>query len=258
MRSVSLTVAGYCLLVFLGGGSAASACSTSSFPSKIGRDFKVEVYDRVKPVVGLEIELSTDPGDRSVSFVKTDATGEARFTNVHPGLYYVGIKHPAFPYSDEVRVMRRPPTGSESTIKFEWPGWAPLSTKSVSGVLSGRTKTNRPFVVDRFSKPVYGRVAGTRLTLSKTISNEVLASVTSGKAGQFDFGDVPPGSYFVRVETPITNPVRWLYPQDGYVPLEVNASAKLKKLNLVLDNAICGELGWSSDGDDTRVDAETH
>jgi hypothetical protein len=245
-------------LVFFGAGSDAHACSTSSIPTQIGTAFTVKVQDRGKPVAGLEIELSTDPGDRPVSIISTDTTGVVQFSKVHPGLYYVAIKNPAFPYSKEIRVMRHAPKGSQDTVSFEWPGWTPLSIQGPSGVLRGRTRTNRPVVIDRFSKAVYGRVAGAKLTLSKAVSNETISFVTTGESGTFDFGDVPPGLYFLRVETPVTNPVRWLYPQDGFVPLEVNRLAKLKKLNLVLDNGICGELGWSSEEDDTPVDAETH
>jgi hypothetical protein len=256
-RSKSVLTVAFCL-VFLCARSDAGACSTSSIPTEIGRAFTVKVQDRGKPLVGLEIELSTDPGDRPVSVINTDTTGVAQFSKVHPGLYYVAIKHPAFPCSKEIRVMRRAPKGSQDTVSFEWPGWPPLSIQEPSGVLRGRARTNRPVFIDKYSKPVYGRVAGAKLTLSKTVSNETISFVTTGESGTFDFGDVPPGLYFLRVETPVTNPVRWLYPPDGYVPLEINRLAKLKKLNLVLDNAVCGELGWGSEEDDTPVDAETN
>jgi hypothetical protein len=245
-------------LVFVGAGSDTHACTTSSIPTQVDRAFTVKVQDRGKPVAGLEIELSTDPGERPVLIINTDTTGVAQFFKVHPGLYYVAIKHPAFHYSKEIRVMRHAPKGSQDIVSFEWPGWPPLSIQEPSGVLRGRARTNRPLFTDKYSKPVYGRVAGAKLTLSKAVSNETISFITTGESGTFDFGDVPPGLYFLRVETPLTNPVRWLYPPDGYVPLEVNREAKIKKLNLVLDNAVCGELAWGSEEDDTPVDAETH
>ena len=108
------------------------------------------------------------------------------------------------------------------------------------------------------SEPSYGHVAGAKLTLSRAVSNETVRSVTTGEAGNFDFGVVPSGLYFLRVETPVAKPARWLYPVDGYVPIEVNPAAILKTLNLVLDNAICSELAWKNDEGNPSADAQAH
>ena len=245
----AIILAGSCFLIFFGACRSIFACETTSIPTKVGRTIRVEVADRGKPVAGLPIELSTFGRNRSVAMVRTDASGYAQFKNIHPGLYFVGVKHPAFHYSEEIQVLRHPPDGTESTISFEWPGFTPLSIQDVSGFVRGRARTSRPLSVDMTSEPIYGRVAGAKLTLSKAVSNETVRSVITGEAGDFDFGDVPPGLYFLRVETPVTKPVRWLYPVDGYVPLEMDPSAKLKQLDLVLDNAICGELAWSNHTD---------
>jgi hypothetical protein len=251
-------VAGSCLSVFLSVFRGAYACSSPAPPVKVGRTFNVEVQDRGKPVAGLQIELSTYGENRSVSVVRTNADGDAHFSNVYTGQYFIGIRHPAFGYSEEIQVLRHPPTGSQDTIRFEWPGWTPLSIQQVSGQLSGRTRTGRSLFDDNFSRPVYGQVGGAKLTLSKAVSNATVRSVITGEAGNFDFGDVPPGLYFLRVETPVTKPVRWLYPEEGYVPLEVGPSAKLKHLILVLDNAICGELAWGNEENVSSDDAQAH
>ena len=246
-----LATAVYSLLLFLVFGSLdLSACSYSSNPTKIGCDFLVEVFNQGEPVRGLQIELSTDPGSsdeesRTVSIITTDANGWAKFASVRPGLYYIQIKHPAYAYSEEILVLRHPPKSSPEKIMFEWPGVKPLSTQSVSGLLNGHVRTERDLLSD-LSHPTYSAVRGAKLTLSKAVTNEIVDWQMSQESGSFSLQPVPAGLYFLRVERPNTSEARWLYPPDGYVPIQVDPSAKFSSLNLFLDNAICGELAiWN-------------
>ncbi len=198
--------------------------------------------------MGLHVELSTEPryGDKeshTISIVATDADGVARFAVIRPGSYFVGIKHPAFAYSEELQVMRHPPKGTTEKITFEWPGWKPLTTHSVSGSLNGHIRTERGLGPD-LSQPIYSTVQGAKLTLSKAVTNEVVDAQTTQESGMFTFAPVPAGFYFLRIETPVSNTVRWHYPTDGYVPIVVDTSAKFPSLNLFLDDAVCGELAW--------------
>jgi hypothetical protein len=215
---------------------------------KIGREFLVGVFNQGKPVVGIKVELSTyspsgDEESHTVSIVTTDAEGWARFASDRPGTYYVGIKHPAYAYSEELQVMRHPPKGTTDKITFEWPGWKPLTTQSVSGSLNGHIRTERGLGPD-FNQPIYSTVQGATLILAKGVTNEIVDMQTTQESGMFTFGPVPAGLYFLRVETPVSNAVGWHYPTDGYVPIVVDPSAKFPSLNLFLDDAICGELGW--------------
>ncbi|MGC2196664.1 MAG: hypothetical protein WA628_18465 [Terriglobales bacterium] len=160
-------------------------------------------------------------------------------------LYYVGIKHPAFAYSIEIRVMRVPPKGSPETITFEWPSVKPLSAQSVSGSLQGHARTERGFGPD-FLHPIYRAVLGAKLTLSKAVSNEVVDAQITQDPGTFSFQPMPAGLYLLRVESTNTRGALWFYPPDGYIPIEIDPSAKLSSLNLFLDQAICGELGYEN------------
>ena len=238
------------------------ACSYSSNPTKIGHDFTVGVFNQGNPVVGLQIELSTDPRlasqeSRAVKVVKTGADGLAEFTKIRRGLYYIGIKHPAYPYLEELQVMRHPPRDSSKTITFEWPRWKPLLTQTISGVLTGRARTDRGLGPDLI-KPVYGQIPGAKLTLSKAVGSEVIDSQTTGETGTFDFKPVPSGFYFLRVETTAGGGGAHWFPSDGYVPVVVDPSAKFQDLNLALDNAICGELGWGRREEIEAINAQTH
>ena len=244
----STTVMSTAILLVIVTSQSSIACSDSSLPTQIGRNFKVEVFDRGKPVEDLQIKLSTNSKGQeeshTVLILKTNAKGTAEFNSVKPRLYYLGIEHPAFPSSIEVKVVRRPPHKNSNTITFQWPGWNPLSTQTVAGSLTGRARTSRPAIVDMTSAPVYSAVPGATLTLSKAVSGEVVSSQLTQKAGKFEFKSIPGGLYMLRVETPVFNPVHWIYPTDGYVPIEVDPASQFTSVDLELDNAICGELAW--------------
>lgn len=220
----------------------------SSYPRKIGRDLLGGVFKQGRPVAGLPIERSTDPrsGDqesRTISMVTTDADGLARFASVPPGPYFRGIKHPAYAYSEELQVMRDPPKGCQEKVTFEWPGWTPLTTQSVSGSLNGHVRTERGLGPD-LSPPIYGPVQGANLTLPKGVTNEIVDAQTTEESGRFTFAAVAAGFYFLRFDTPVSNTVRWHSPIQGYVPIVVDPSAKSLSLNLFLDDPICGEPAW--------------
>jgi hypothetical protein len=223
-----------------------SAGPSSPNPRKIGRDLLGGVFNQGRPVAGLQIEGSTDPrsGDqesRTISMVTTDADALARFASVPPGPYFRGIKRPAYAYSEELQVMRHPPKGSQEKVTFEWPGWTPLPTQSVSGSLIGHVRTERGLGPD-LSSPIYGPGQGAKRTLAKGVTNEMVDAQTTQESGRFTFTALAEGFYFLRVDTPVSNTVRWHSPIQGYVPIVVDPSAKVLSLNLFLDDPVCGEL----------------
>jgi hypothetical protein len=235
---------GFLLLIV--GSLDVSAGSSSPNPRKIGRDLLVGVLNPGRPVAGLQIERSTDPrsGDqesRTISIVTTDADGLARFASVPPGPYFRGIEHPAYAYSEELQVMRHPPKGSQEKVTFEWPGWTPLATQSVSGSLNRHVRTERGLGRD-LSPPIYGPVQGAKLTLAKGVTNEIIDAQTTQESGRFTLAAAAAVFYFLRVDTPVSNTVRRHSPIQGYVPIVVDPSAKFLSLNLFLDDPIGGEL----------------
>ena len=236
--------------------SSADACTYSSFPQELGRDFVVEVTDRGRPVAGLQIELSTNPsGDRdsrTVKVVATDANGLAAFGGVKPGGYFVGTKQPAFRQNVEIKVVKKPKPGNSPKVYFDWPGRQALSARTVSGVLNGDVSTGN--LAADFKPPLPHRpVVGAKLTLANLVSGEVVSSTMTTQGGRFDFGGVSAGHYWLRVEKPTQSEVRWRYP-EGYLLVEVDSASQVASLDILLGSAICGELGYQNIALATSID----
>ena len=238
---------------------AAAACSYSSSPRVSGRSFSVNLSDRDRPVVGLQIELTSEGKrkDHPVAIFKTDTKGSVQFKHVRPGRYFVGIKEPAFGYSEEIRVMLHPPKGSPEGFTFEWPEWAPLSTTTVSGAITGVGRTDRGLLLET-TRPICTSVIGAKLTLMYAVSDEPVETQISSDAGGFECNAVPAGLDLLRVETPVSQPPCRGYPNDGYVPIEVDSASKFSTLDMILDHAICGELAWERREETDSLHAKTH
>jgi hypothetical protein len=241
--------AAVCLFAFLlgFGVSTSTACSTSSVITKIGRNFSAGAVNQGRPVVGLQIELSTDPEkadeeSRSVLILTTGLNGLVAFELVKPGRYYVAIKHFAYSYSAEILLQSRVSKSSSHKVVFEWPGVKPLSVQFVSGPLNTTVKTGN--LMDDTIHPVYGPLAGAKLTLLQAVSQEAVESQVASESGAFNFHPAPSGLYFLHVESLESR--AGSYSADGYVPIEVNPSIGASTLNLFLFPGICGSLGYEN------------
>ena len=216
----------------------------------------IQVLNDGKAVSGLKIELSTYPkGDepsRTVSILITDSRGQATFKAVNQGLYFVGVKHPAFSSSEEILVKANPSKGAIKKITLEWPGVQVLTVQTLAGLLDGPISTGQP--IEDQVHPQYGPMNDVRLTLYSAKSEELIESQQSA-SGAFGFKPVAPGLYYLNIEP--KNNQGELYSM-GFVAIELDPSAKTPILNLHVFNAICGSLGYlNSDGTDS-TNAQTN
>jgi hypothetical protein len=224
-----------------------SACSYSSNPTKIGRNFSVLVLHENRPVRALQIELNTDPKadveSHPVSTFTTNEAGLSEFTNVKPGPYYISIKHVAFAQSIEIVADSRRTKTRVEKITFDWPGTEAISARSVSGLLNAVIRTENP--LNDQAHPTFGPLAGAELTLSHAVSGEIIESQMSSESGAFGFQWVPAGLYMLQVEF-AGDETRRFRAEDGYVPIEIDTSANASTINLFLYPGICGSLGFEN------------
>lgn len=243
-------IAAWCYLCLIFGTPDASACSYSSIPVKVGRNFAVRVVHLGKPLPGLQIELSTDPkkadeDSRPVLTLTTNENGFVTFRAIRPGSYYVDVGQPAFPLSVEVLVLGRPSKKPDSPLTFEWPqGEKTVSVQSASGLLNAQLKTDRSGFEDQVH-PVFGPLGEARLTLMQAASGEVVESQVSSGSGAFSFHQVPAGLYALHIELPQAGTQRYRA-DDGYIPIEIDPLAKALSLDLTLSPGICGSLAYEN------------
>jgi hypothetical protein len=233
-----------CSLLVLQLVAAGLACTVSSDPTKVGRNFSVQVVYKSKPLAGLQIELRNDPsGDRESHSLRTFATndrGITKFTNVKPGPYFLGIKHAAFPQSIEIIVGDNRTKVETETITFEWPSANPISVQFVSGLINAALRTENP--LNDLAHPTYGAVSEARLTLYRAVSGDLIESQTASASGAFAFQPLPAGLYLLKVEES-SHRYRDV---NGYIPIDVGPDAKDATLNVFLFPGICGDLGFEN------------
>ena len=246
-----------CTLVLFFAGDSANACSYSPIPKEVSAGFSVQVLNDGEAVAGLKIELSTEPkgdeGGRLVSILISDSRGQVAFTGVKPGLYFVGIKHPAFSSSENIQVKAHSSKNAAKKITLEWPGISVLKVQTLSGFLDGPISTGEP--LEDMLHPRSGPMGDVKLTVSSAVSEELIESQVSSPSGAFGFRPLAAGLYYLNIEALNKQGERY---SMGFVAIEIDSSAKSSTLNLQVFHAICGSIGYvNNDGTDS-ANAQTH
>jgi hypothetical protein len=237
-------------LFFFIGRSNLSACSTSVIgKEEVSSHFAVKVLTRGQPISGLKIELRTIPGHSSkrsqlTRSGTTDENGLAMFAEVKAGSYTVDIKHNAFPSSTDILVRRHSAKTTHEMIILEWPNIEILHAQSVAGLLNGQIKTENP--LSDQAHPVVVPLGEAQLTLLRAASEEIVGSQTASVSGAFSFGSLASGLYLLRIEAS-ENPETHQIGYDGYIPIEMDSSAKMSSLNLSIYPPMCATLRYRNE-----------
>jgi hypothetical protein len=198
----------------------ASGCAgcTIFYPTvQAGPKFRVRVEDRGRPIKGLRLKIA----DREAV---TQADGVAVFSGMKSGLFLLTVGHDAgIPDGVNLDIQTQGP--SDITVPLKWPVIAPVPVRSMKGIMQS------PWSLPGPSQPLLS------LDLLEGISGSVIENQHSDGTGRFNFINVAPGLYFLRV-----NPTRLKGGQqiEGMIAVAVDPSAPADSLDL--------ELGWTSCG----------
>lgn len=192
------------------------ACSVVYPGIQVGPSFRVKVEDHGRPVKGLRVEIGSSRGGGGSLSQVTDRNGFTVFHDVRPGSYYLGVDHDdGVPDGAALEVKLDGPTGV--TVPLRWPSVPPVLVRSLKGTIrSFDALPGQP-------QPSWS------LALLQGVSGRWLQSEKTTEAGEFDFGSVAPGFYFLSLK-----------PSGGLIAVAVDHSAPTDHLHL--------ELGWSSCG----------
>ena len=237
-------------LFFAGECAHLTACS----PSVVGYQevpdhFVVKLVSENRPVAGLYVELrapSRDPSSkgRSMGTRAADENGLADFAPVKPGFYNVDVKHNVFPSSTRILVARHVRKNTENVITVEWPNIRILHVRSAAGLLNGQVRTGNPLADQAHS--VMAPLGEAKLTLVKAASEEMVGSQLASSSGAFGFTGVTEGLYLLHIESPKNEQTHQIG-YDGYVPIQLDSSAKLASLNLSIFPPMCGSLRYRNE-----------
>lgn len=202
--------------------SDSSACSLVFSPISVGSNFKVKVSGYDGPVKGLILNLK-GPQGRTQSAV-TGANGIAEFHNVPRGTQYLGADHDNG-YGQELDVVPNGPTNV--ILPMRWPSLEPIHVSSLAGTVRAPDA-----VPGQLEQPVLF------LDLLDGVSGRILSSVITTNRGEFDFGELVPGLYFIHLKpySAFSQQVEGLIG----VAVDSSASARADKLDLYLTFTSCG------------------
>ncbi|MFN7998008.1 MAG: hypothetical protein U0Q18_30590 [Bryobacteraceae bacterium] len=161
-----------------------SACSIEVSPISVGTRFRVKVSSYEGPVEGLLMKLSTPHGP--AQSMVTGRKGIAAFSNVPAGTHYLWADHD----NGDAQVLDVNPSGpSNVTVPMRWPSIKPIHVRSLSGTVRAPDA-----IPGQLEQPVLS------LELLDAISGRVLSSTSTTSRGEFDFGKLDRGVYFIHLK----------------------------------------------------------
>lgn len=202
--------------------SNSSACSLAFSPISVGSSFKVKVSGYEGPVKGLLLKLEDSQGQTKSAV--TDRNGVAEFENVAPGTRYLLADHDNG-FGEQLDVK---PNGPANVIvPMKWPSKGPIHVRSLSGTMRA------PYAAaGQLEQPVLS------LELLEGVSGRILSRISTTDRGEFDFGKLDPGIYFIHLK-----PYSAFNQQIGgliSVAVDPSAPARADKLDLSLTWTSCG------------------
>jgi hypothetical protein len=211
------------LLACLAGSSVSSGCTFVQAANPVGSSFKVKVSGYDGPVKGLLLKLARSPDEPGRSAV-TDENGIASFYNAPRGIQFLRADHDNG-FDEELDV--NPSRAANAVIPLKWPSIDPIPSRSLSG--SMRVPGAVPGELDQ---------SIVSLELLDAISGRILSRIDTTNRGAFDFGDRPPGLYFIHL---MPFPV-FSEKAEGFIAIVVDpkADAAADKLDINLQSTSCG------------------
>jgi hypothetical protein len=217
--------------LFLTGFSTSSdsaACSLAFSPISVGSSFKVKVSGYNGPVKGLLLNLKDSEG-RTQSSAITGVNGIAEF--YIPGFYSLA-SGTHFLEADHnngfgLQLDVQPDGPASVVVPMRWPSKEPIHVRSLSGTMRAPDA-----IPGQLEQPVLS------LDLLEGISGRILSSISTTDRGEFDFGKLDPGLYFIRLK-----PYSAFNQQVGgliSIAVDPNAPGQSDPLDLSLTWTSCG------------------
>jgi hypothetical protein len=221
------------------------ACTQLYAPKEIAPDFSVEVMNHGMGIADLHVEVwehgLSSGNSKPVLVAITNHHGAASFHLERPGAYSISVKNIELALPEEIVIKGTASKGALAKIAIQLPEDSILAVRSISGSIHVQSRTDKN--VANPEAPLVDLAAGIKLTLIRAHSEEIVESHLTSEVGEFSFSALPDGLYFLHIEAPAdaTMQRRAL---DGYIPVAINAAAKMPNLNLNTFPGICTSFAY--------------
>jgi len=199
MKACSATVA--MLIAMAVAPNRLSACSLAGCAGdgiELRRTFAVRVTHDSKPLAGVSVTVR-EFGKEEVVLKTTDLHGTALFANLSPGAYWLNSDLLGISAGSQCfHVAGSPSAKAKGKITYDWGDLAP-SVRQASGRLVESEPRPDGTPLQRVLHPVDVPISGVKLKLTNPLTG-ALFEISSETDGRFSFGEIPQGTYVLRIE----------------------------------------------------------
>lgn len=213
---------------------SALANSRSFFEYKVAPDFIVRVALGTNPLEGSEVKIefteSSSDNTTVVASAITNRQGEAIFSNVKPGKYFLSVLHAGMESGesgDLVVVADHSDSSAQGLVALGWPEAGFESTQH----LAGRFATYSPDRHDAKAILPKGQTTpfSGSIKVTEFVESKAVGETFSDENGHFDFPNVDEGFFIVEIRgDPKTWPRSW--PRGATLLVHVNRLANRQYL----------------------------
>lgn len=176
----------------------ARACSARSFqPIPVRPDFSVVVSHRDKPLTGVEVSVTPNPGASPFLTVSTDENGIVEVRDLPAGEYWLAASFRNIEAGRELIEVSPDTKKPRKQFDFHWADDS-YEMRMVSGRLTGLVKGGAGHPLQDLIHPREVAHPGVAIALRNAFSDEEYR-VVSDSEGAFVVSPLPPGTYILTI-----------------------------------------------------------
>ena len=217
---------------------AAVGCSARSYELvPVKSDFAVVITHLGRPIRGVEVVVTPNPGASAFLTLSTDENGVAEVHGLPAGEYWVAASYGDIEAGRELIAVSPKAKKPKRQFDFHWAEYSE-EMRTVSGRLTGLVKGNTGKPLQDLIHPIEVVHPGILITLRNAFSDHEYQT-SSDSSGTFRFDPLPTGTYILTIGGGATSFAGQIADPTTFV-IDLSESAKRDFLLLRLQDGGCG------------------
>ncbi len=230
--------AGLLALLLLIAPALAHACSARGFqPIPVRPDFEVVVSHRNKPLIGVEVSVTPNPGASAFLTVSTGENGFVQVRDLPAGQYWLAASFKGIEAGRELLEVSPDAKNPKKRFDFQWADDS-YEMRMVSGKLTGLVKGETGHPLQDLIHPREVTHPGIAIVVQNAFSDEEYRAVSDSE-GVFVISPLAPGTYILTIGGGAKSFGGEMAGPTTFV-IDLGASAKRDFLPLRLQDGGCG------------------